>query len=143
MSINYRIHAQYMPVLLANLSCKEKMISSFAGHLNIEIANPGVQSPPKQIAYKAISRVGGFLGIRQTACTLKIYLEKKEFFIGENIVMHIDIDNSRCAKDVKNIKAKLIQAFKAYDQTTRRSVAMCGFRDVFDLTWPDSGAPKL
>lgn len=41
-------------------------------------------------------------------------LDKKEFYIGEEIRIHLKIDNSKCRKEVKNIKVRLLRRYHAH-----------------------------
>ena len=43
----------------------------------------------------------------QTESVSQITLEKDQFYPGEEIVVKIDCDNTKCAKSVKNFKIKL------------------------------------
>ena len=51
--------------------------------------------------------VGGFIGVGKTKSVNKITLAKDLYFPGEDIVVNIDCDNSKCSKSVKNFKVKL------------------------------------
>ena len=43
----------------------------------------------------------------KTTSLTKITLAKDQYYPGEEIVVHIDCDNTKCAKAVKNFKVKL------------------------------------
>ena len=51
--------------------------------------------------------VGGFIGVGKTKSVNKITLAKDLYCPGEDIVVNIDCDNSKCSKAVKNFKVKL------------------------------------
>ena len=46
-------------------------------------------------------------------CNTEIMLEKKEFYIGEDIRIHLKVDNSRSNNSVKSVKVRLTRRFKA------------------------------
>lgn len=52
-------------------------------------------------------KVGGFIGMSKTESVSKITLEKDQLCPGEEIVVRVDCDNSKCSKAVKNFKLKL------------------------------------
>ena len=51
--------------------------------------------------------VGGLIGIGATQSISIITLEKDQFSPGDDIVVNIDCDNSKCRKPVKEFKLKV------------------------------------
>ena len=47
-------------------------------------------------------------------CSTEIMLEKKEFYIGEDIRVHIKIDNSMSKISVKHVKVRLLQCYEIH-----------------------------
>ena len=52
-------------------------------------------------------KIGGVAGLGASEATAVISLEKHRFAPGENIKVHIDMDNVTCKKAVKSYKCKL------------------------------------
>jgi len=68
--------------------------------------------PTEPVDYHLKSSVGGFLGINASDCHTHIHLEKKELIMGETINLRLNIDNSTCKADVKNVKIRIKQTMK-------------------------------
>ena len=60
--------------------------------------------------------IGGIAGIGTTKAQADISVEKLEFQVGENIKVHIDMNNSACAKPVKSFKYKLRRNIKCFSR---------------------------
>ena len=56
------------------------------------------------------------MGIGTTTASAKIKLEKSSFHAGEGAAVHIEMDNSTCAKPVKSYKFKLRRVIKCFSK---------------------------
>ena len=53
------------------------------------------------------SEVGGFLGAGKTTCQSKFAMDRTDYYAAEKVRVRINIDNTDCKKDIKEIKIKL------------------------------------
>ena len=112
LSIIYTVYARFTPINDQDWSDKKKMVSSFMATKDITIDRPPSMEPDEPIDYQLKSSVGGFIGISKTKCNTQIHLDKKEFYLGERIAIRLQIDNSGCEKDVKNVKVRIQETRK-------------------------------
>jgi hypothetical protein len=74
------------------------------------------------ISFQLNRKIGGFLGFKMTPFFSTLHFDSNEFFAGELINVRILMDNSRCKKDVKNVKLRLNQYVRLRaEQRTRDS----------------------
>lgn len=55
--------------------------------------------------------VGGFLGMGKTEFTAMMTFSKNEYYVGEQAQVRIKCDNSKCEKDIRNFKMKLLRTY--------------------------------
>ena len=60
--------------------------------------------------------IGGIAGIGSTQASAEISVEKLEHHVGDGIRVHIEMNNSECAKPVKSYKFKLRRNIKCYNR---------------------------
>jgi len=51
------------------------------------------------------------MGMGKTEFTAMMTFSKNEFYVGEQAQVRIVCDNSKCAKDIRNFKMKLVRTF--------------------------------
>ena len=52
-------------------------------------------------------RMGGFLGIKDSASVTEISVPMKNFNLGDTIKVNLDFKNKECKKDIERYKVKL------------------------------------
>jgi len=67
------------------------------------------------------AKVGGVLGIAADPMTAFISLKKFEFSPNEDILITYNIDNSKCAKEIKSIKVKLHREIAVFRETGKKA----------------------
>ena len=75
------------------------------GALKSTSAQPEPRAP--NLTMNMQHSVGGALGLGSSSTSATIWLEKSRFTQGEEIRVHIDINNSACKKPVKWVKTYL------------------------------------
>lgn len=58
------------------------------------------REPQLEISKTLEVSVGGFIGIKRTSSICKITLDKDQFYPGEDIIIDIDCDNTKCKKPI-------------------------------------------
>ena len=53
--------------------------------------------------------VGGCCGCYTTNSQTKVTFDKKQYFLGETAKVTINCDNTKCKKDIKSFKFKLLR----------------------------------
>lgn len=59
------------------------------------------------------SEVGGFLGAGKTSSSAKFSMDRTDYYAAEKVRVRINVDNTQCKKDVKEIKIKLARKVTA------------------------------
>ena len=82
------------------------------------------------------NKIGGFFGIKSTKFSAKIIFPRKEYFFGQRAMIRVEFDNSKCKKDLKNMKIKLVRRYAAQGKSESgfRSSTSANRYDVCDFT---------
>ena len=72
-----------------------------------EMGQPEVKATP-MITKEVVSKIGD---LTKNTATCKISMEKDTFELGEPLIIHYDMDNSKVGKKVKSFKMKLNRVY--------------------------------
>lgn len=70
----------------------------------------------QQLTQQLKCKIGGVVGLGSSEATANISLTKNIFAANEEILVNINIDNSKCKKPVKNISAHLMRTVECLSQ---------------------------
>lgn len=62
--------------------------------------------------------LGGFLGLGQTKSYGILDFEKNVYYLGEKVQVALELDNSKCEKDIKFYKVNLVRCITTPDTTS-------------------------
>ena len=112
LSIQYSLRAQFTPTDMRNMDGVVPGLSSFRGARMIYVYRPVLQTPSVDLSYTLNSEVGGFLGMGTSECKTQIFFDKNQYYLGETAQVRLIVDNTKCEKDIKSLKFKLLRSYQ-------------------------------
>lgn len=116
LQVRYEIRAQFVPVeqgdwaryqnemdAVSTLRCQRMFFVNFEKRVDFPVFNE---------RRELNVQVGGIKGFMSTQCKTNIYLKQNQYLSGEKIQVRVECDNSKCDKDVKSFKFKLIRRYR-------------------------------
>lgn len=100
------------------------------GALKSTSAQPEPRAP--NLTMNMQHNVGGALGLGSSSTSATIWLEKSRFTQGEEIRVHIDINNSACKKPVKWVKTYLRRIVTFFEGSGNQVQTQQGFDAIED-----------
>lgn len=112
------------------------MWSSYCYQAKIFIAKPQIAAPVVNLQLEIKQRVGGLMGLCQTEFTATIIFSKNQFYVGEQAQVRIVCDNSKCSKDIRCFKIKLLRNFQS--RVVGENVSTSGTTYVAEKKFPSA-----
>ena len=114
--VRYEVRAQFVPVEQddwARYQNENEAVSKLRCSRMLFVNFDKTQDFPEFNDRRELNvSVGGIKGFMSTQCKTNVYLKQNQYLSGDTIQVRIECDNSKCDKDVKSFKFKLIRKYR-------------------------------